>query len=95
MVIISSQPRSFFFFFFLKVWVFPLNNLCLVGMSPQNELVEAAASKLKWSGKLLKLKASERVVEELFNTGLDEEQTAMAFVDSHTRLKSSRKAKRH
>ena len=64
-------------------------------MSPQNELVEAAASNLKCSGKLLKLKASERVVEELFNTGLDEEQTAMAFLDSHTRLKSSRKAKRH
>ena len=43
------------------------------GMSQQNELVEALsaeASKLKCSSISLKLKANEKVVEELFNTGL-------------------------
>ncbi|XP_050278122.1 uncharacterized protein LOC126719632 [Quercus robur] len=42
-------------------------------MSQQNDLVEALSaetSKLKCSGISLKLKANERVVEELFNTGL-------------------------
>lgn len=42
-------------------------------MSQQDELVEALnaeTNKLRFSGKSLKLKASEKVVEELYNTGL-------------------------
>ena len=52
---------------------FPLLHGFLAVMSQQGELVEALnaeTNKLRFSDKSLKLKASEKVVEELYNTGL-------------------------
>ena len=52
---------------------FPLLHGFLAVMSQQGELVEALnaeTNKLRFSDKSLKLKASEKVVEELYNIGL-------------------------
>ena len=52
---------------------FPLHHRFPAVMSQQDELVEALnaeTNKIIVSGKSLKLKASEKAVEELYNTGL-------------------------